>query len=454
MSLEMAVLGLCELALSFLVIYGMLTIPGVLPALVEASTVGAAHAAKFDIVNLSAVLAITIVLTAAALGLYRPEICVERRRMLVNAGIAGLLAFPAVMVVSGVFEIGWSRHSVVLLTKVLVVWLIVILVSRVIFSRIMREHWFVRRVLVLGSASQIDRLGQLAASGGGRLFEPVPARDANGVDQPLVPAELQRQRIWGIVVAHDPTQAGALPLQALLDCKLRGVPIFDEAGFCEQHLGRVDVDSVRHDRLLFGDGFTWGRMSDLVKRGVDILLSLSLLLLTLPLMLVIALLVRLDSPGPVLYRQQRTGLHGRPFTLLKFRSMTVDAEQGGNPRWASHQDPRITRVGSFIRPMRIDELPQLINVLRGEMSMIGPRPERPHFVEQLARVIPLYSERSYVKPGITGWAQVNYPYGASVDDARQKLSYDLYYVKNRSLLLDLLILIATVRVILFREGAR
>ncbi len=162
----------------------------------------------------------------------------------------------------------------------------------------------------------------------------------------------------------------------------------------------------------------------------------------------------MDSPGPVLYRQQRVGLHGEPFTLLKFRSMTNDAEQGGNPLWASQQDPRITRVGSLIRPMRIDELPQLINVLRGEMSMIGPRPERPHFVEQLARVIPLYGERSYVKPGITGWAQVNYPYGASVEDARQKLSYDLYYVKNRSLLLDLLILLATVRVILFREGAR
>ena len=171
-------------------------------------------------------------------------------------------------------------------------------------------------------------------------------------------------------------------------------------------------------------------------------------------MLLTAVLIRIDSRGPVLYRQRRTGLHGGSFTLLKFRSMTFDAEQGGDPRWASQQDPRITRVGNFIRPMRIDELPQLINVLRGEMSMIGPRPERPHFVEQLAQAIPLYSVRSYVKPGITGWAQVNYPYGASVEDARQKLSYDLYYVKNRSLLLDLLILFATIRVILFREGAR
>ena len=457
MSLEMALLGLCELALSFLVIYGVLTLPGVLPALVEASSVGAAHAASYDIVNLAAVLAITIVLTAAAIGLYRPEVCIERRRLLVNTGVACILAFPAVLVVSGSFNIGWSRHSVVLLTKVLLVWLIAILVSRVIFSRIMRERWFIRRILVLGAAPRIARLRQLAKGGRGRLFEPVVAtRDAgaSAIDQPLTPTALRREGIWGVVVAGHPGDAASLSVAALLDCKLRGVPVFDEAGFCEQHLGRIDLDGVRADWLLFADGFANGRVSNAVKRAIDVCVSLTLVILTLPLMLLTALLIRLDSPGPVLYRQQRLGLHGEPFTLLKFRSMANDAERGGNPLWASQQDPRITRVGSLIRPMRIDELPQLINVLRGEMSMIGPRPERPHFVEQLARVIPLYGERSYVKPGITGWAQVNYPYGASVEDARQKLSYDLYYVKNRSLLLDLLILLATVRVILFREGAR
>ena len=187
---------------------------------------------------------------------------------------------------------------------------------------------------------------------------------------------------------------------------------------------------------------------------MDILVSLAVLFLTLPLMLITALLVKLDSPGPVFYRQERVGLHGVPFTLFKFRSMSVDAEAGGRPRWASQQDSRVTRVGGFIRSTRIDELPQLLNVLRGEMSFVGPRPERPHFVEQLAEVIPFYHERSYVKPGITGWAQVNFPYGASVEDARQKLSYDLYYVKNRSVFLDIVILFSTVRVILFREGAR
>jgi len=456
-SLEMAVLGLCELALSFLVIYGMLAMPGVLPALGEASGMGAAHAASLGIANLAGMLALTIVCTAAAIGLYRPEICIERRRLLINAGVAGILAFPAVLVVSGGFNIGLSRHAVLLLSKVLVVWLVCILASRQVFNRIMRERWFIRRILVLGPAPRIARLRQLATVGRGRLFEPVvAARDAGAgaVDQPLSPAALRRQRIWGIIVAGDFPDPASVPVRSLLDCKLHGVPVLDEAAFCEQHLGRIDLDSIRADWLLFADGFATGRASNAVKRGFDICVSLALLLLTLPLMLLTAVLIRIDSPGPVLYRQQRTGLHGTPFTLLKFRSMMIDAEKGGNPRWATQQDPRITRIGSFVRPMRIDELPQLINVLRGEMSMIGPRPERPHFVEQLGRIIPFYGERSYVKPGITGWAQVNYPYGASVEDARQKLSYDLYYVKNRSLLLDLFILLATIRVILFREGAR
>ena len=396
-------------------------------------------------------------LTAAAIGLYRPEICIERRRLPINAGVAGLLAFPTVLVVNGSFHIGLPSHAVLLLSKVLLVWLVCILASRVLFNRVMRERWFIRRILVLGSAPHIARLRHLAAAGRGRLFEPVVATQDAGAgvaEQPLSPGALRRQRIWGIVVAGDHTDPDSLPVRALLDCKLRGVPVFDDAGFCEEHLGRIDLDRTRADWLVFADGFTHGQASNAIKRGIDIGVSLVLLLLTLPVMLLTAVLIRIDSRGPILYRQQRIGLHGGAFTLLKFRSMAFDAEQGGSPRWASHQDPRVTRVGNFIRPMRIDELPQLINVLRGEMSIVGPRPERPHFVEQLAQAIPLYTERSYVKPGITGWAQVNYPYGASVEDARQKLSYDLYYVKNRRLLLDLMILFATIRVILFREGAR
>jgi len=192
---------------------------------------------------------------------------------------------------------------------------------------------------------------------------------------------------------------------------------------------------------------------DTARRARDVAGSLLLLALTLPLLLLLVCVIKLDSRGPLLYRQHRVGLHGEVFTLLKFRSMRIDAEAGG-PRWAAERDPRVTRVGAFVRAFRIDELPQLVNVLRGEMSLVGPRPERPHFATQLARVIPGYEDRTRVLPGITGWAQVSYPYGASVEDARIKLTYDLHYLQNQTLSLDLHILVATVRVVLLRVGAR
>ncbi|HEY8612948.1 MAG TPA: sugar transferase, partial [Roseomonas sp.] len=191
-----------------------------------------------------------------------------------------------------------------------------------------------------------------------------------------------------------------------------------------------------------------------LRRAFDVVVSLALLLLTLPLTLLAVLAIRIDSPGPVFYRQDRVGKDGRVFSLMKLRSMRVDAEAAGAPQWATQRDSRVTRVGRIRRLTRIDEIPQVLNVLRGDMAFIGPRPERPAFVETLAEAIPFYNDRAVVKPGITGWAQVNFPYGASIEDARQKLSYDLYYVRRRSLFLDLLILVGTVRVILFQEGSR
>ena len=280
---------------------------------------------------------------------------------------------------------------------------------------------------------------------------------------------LRTRRVWGIVVTDDDDVAGDETLRSasnhpddgcpldpdrLLDLKLRGIRVFNDRGFWEQHLGKINLDRLDTRWLMFSEGFVNGRLDRVVKRMSDIACSLTLLLLTLPLMLVISLLIKLDSPGTLFYRQERVGLHGKRFTLLKFRSMSSNAELGGKPLWASQKDSRVTRIGGFIRSTRIDELPQLMNVVRGEMSFIGPRPERPHFVEQLGHLIPFYDNRSYVKPGITGWAQVNFPYGASVEDAREKLSYDLYYVKNRSFLLDFVILLSTVRVILFQEGSR
>lgn len=243
-------------------------------------------------------------------------------------------------------------------------------------------------------------------------------------------------------------------MDQLLACRLQGTPVLDLAGFYERTKGQVPTESLKASWLVYGHGFVQGSIRTVAKRAFDITCSAMLLALASPVMLLTALLIKLDSPGPVIYRQERVGLRGRPFLCLKFRSMRTDAEKDGVARWAVQNDARVTRVGAFIRKCRIDELPQLISVLKGEMSLVGPRPERPSFVAQLREQIPFYDIRHSVKPGVTGWAQVRYSYGASVEDARRKHEYDLYYVKNNSLFLDLLVLIETVSVVLFREGAQ
>jgi sugar transferase (PEP-CTERM system associated) len=234
---------------------------------------------------------------------------------------------------------------------------------------------------------------------------------------------------------------------------MSGVRVFDLSTFFERVRGQVRIDSLKASWLIYGDGFrqNWGR--SFVKRCSDLLVASVLLVLAAPVMLVTALLILLEDGAPIFYRQERVGQSGKTFKVIKFRSMRRDAERDGKPRWASNADDRVTRVGRFIRRARIDELPQLINVILGEMSLVGPRPERPYFVDQLTREIPFYAVRHCVKPGVTGWAQVRYQYGASVDDAVQKLQYDLYYVKNHNLVLDTLVLFETVRVVLTGEGA-
>ncbi|HEY1932183.1 MAG TPA: exopolysaccharide biosynthesis polyprenyl glycosylphosphotransferase [Acetobacteraceae bacterium] len=443
-SVETAALGVFELALSFLIIDVLLNAFGGIEVLGASSAVVAG-----DATALAALLALTTAGIAATIGLYRPEICLERRRTLVAALTAGIVAFPVLLLVSNGYQIRLTAPVMVKLAGLLIVCQTGILLTHLAFAAVVPRGGMVRRVLVVGSGRRANRLMEMLRTRRGRLFVPVEA-PTDGL--PLTPAALRGQKIWGVVLASDDV-AGQPPL-TLLDSKLRGVRVLSDTAFCELHLGRIDLDTIDANWMLCADGFVHGRIANATKRALDLLVSMVLLVLTLPVMLATAMLIRLGSPGPVFYRQQRVGLHGEIFTLYKFRSMTVDAETGGKPRWAQQRDPRITWIGSFVRPMRIDELPQLFNVLLGQMSVIGPRPERPHFVEQLSHAIPFYQERSYVKPGITGWAQVNYPYGASVEDAREKLSYDLYYVKNRSLLIDLLILVSTVRVILLREGAR
>jgi sugar transferase (PEP-CTERM system associated) len=261
-------------------------------------------------------------------------------------------------------------------------------------------------------------------------------------------------RIDEVIVAVRQQRGGVLPLRELLDCRLAGVEITDLARFFERVHGKVPIELLKVSWLIYGNGYRQGWARTVVKRTFDLLVASTLLLLTFPVMLVTAIAIAVESGVPVLYRQQRVGYRGRPFTVFKFRSMGHDAEHGGQARWAVARDPRVTAVGRVIRRLRIDELPQLFNVLLGEMSFVGPRPERPEFVELLTGQVPFYAVRHSVKPGLTGWAQVRYSYGATVEQSVRKLEYDLYYVKNHTLALDVLVLLETVRVVLLGEGAR
>ena len=279
------------------------------------------------------------------------------------------------------------------------------------------------------------------------------------VNKILLPARTitdtaQMLKVNEIIIATRERRGGVLPLGELLDCKLSGIKVIDISAFYETYKSKVRIDFLRESWFIFGDGFRQSRARMFVKRTFDIFASSVLLLLSFPVMLFAAIAIKLESPGPVIYRQERIGLGGRPFNVLKFRSMCVDAEQDGQPQWAQAGDKRVTRIGRIMRLTRIDELPQLITVLAGHMSLVGPRPERQFFVDQIIQKVPFYAARHSVKPGVTGWAQVRHHYGASVDDASDKLEYDLFYVKNHTLLFDILILFYSVRVVLLAEGSR
>ncbi len=265
---------------------------------------------------------------------------------------------------------------------------------------------------------------------------------------------LQLVREWDadtIAVALE-NRRGLLPTDELLECRLAGIIVEEGESLYERVTGKIAVEAMRPSYLIFNQGFVQEAPAELAKRAIDVLAASIGLVLTWPLMLATAILVRLDSPGPVLFRQERCGRNGVPFTVFKFRSMRADAEKQSGPVWATTDDPRITRIGRFLRKSRLDELPQLLNVLMGHMSMVGPRPERPHFVDELAIKIPYYKQRHIVKPGLTGWAQINYPYANTIEDAIQKLQYDLFYIKYQSLIFDLSILFNTIKIVLLRKG--
>ena len=340
---------------------------------------------------------------------------------------------------------------------------ICLVLNRIIIGGLLGASAFRRRVLVLGAGLRAQRLRELGErpESGFAIVGYIGMSES----QPVVEEAISRTAIHNLnrfvenlgvseVVLALEERRNSLPLGDLLRIKTAGVHVNDFSSFLERETGRVDLDTLNPSWLIFSDGFSSGRaVSSFAKRMFDIAASALLLALTAPVIVLFALLVKLDSTGPAFFRQTRVGLFGQNFDLIKLRSMEQNAELAG-AQWACKDDPRVTRLGRFIRKLRIDELPQTWSVLKGEMSFVGPRPERPEFVCGLEEQLPFYAERHMVKPGITGWAQINYPYGASMADSRHKLEYDLYYAKNYTPFLDLLIILQTVRVVLWHEGAR
>lgn len=341
-----------------------------------------------------------------------------------------------------------------------------ILVARAIFFTTSEFRFLETRIMFLGIGPLAKECGDLAigtasyhkydvagyvAMPGEECRVPTTAVLQMEPGQSLV-ALARKHDASEIVVSVQNRRGGTFPIRELLECKMFGVKVTDAATFFERETCQIRVESLQPSWLVFGGGFDQSFVRTFMKRTFDILVSTIILALTMPIMFLAALLIHLEDRGPIFYSQERTGRGNRPFKVHKFRSMGVNAEKGGKPQWAAVNDPRVTKVGDFIRKVRIDELPQLWNVFKGEMSFVGPRPERPFFVDQLSADIPYYNVRHSIKPGITGWAQVRYGYGSTVEDAVQKLQYDLYYVKNNSLFLDILVLIDTLKVVMFGSG--
>jgi sugar transferase (PEP-CTERM system associated) len=380
-------------------------------------------------------------------------------RLLQAAGAASIMLaalyfiLPDLMIGNGIF------------VSALFVFLVAILGWRLAVNRLIGSLKLEERVLFVGTGEGAKKVARQildqhdfayriigfidddASRVGERIVNPAIVGTPGDIDRLI-----RQHHITRIVVGLS-DRRGKLPVEELLRAKMAGVRVEDATTTYERVTGKILLDDLRPSWLIFSDGFRVSRLARMMKRTIDLTLSLVMAVVALPLMLFTALLVWFDDGPPVLYRQERVGENGRTFVLSKFRSMRKDAEKGGKPIWAKDGDDRITRVGRFIRMTRLDELPQLWNVIRGDMSFVGPRPERPFFVEQLSREIPFYQQRHAVKPGLTGWAQVKYRYGSSLEDAMEKLRYDLYYIKHLSVFFDLTIVFDTVKVVLFRKGA-
>jgi sugar transferase (PEP-CTERM system associated) len=412
----------------------------------------------------AAVLTLTMFVVMTSMGLYRSDMKLEDRSynsLFVTSFIVGFITITAIFYMIPALHLGRGILGIAFLLA-----FAVSAVTRFIFVKAQDSKVTKRRILVLGAGNRAARIAEIAKEKPkDNRFHLVGFIVRGDVDSEidkslLMPADVpivalaRKHDVDEIVIGVRQRRGGNLHMDELLECRMEGLRVTDLSSFFERETGRVQLDSLNPSWMVFCEGFSRSDVRNIVKRMFDVTVSIALLIITLPVMLLTAVLIKLESPGPVLYRQRRVGECGHPFDVLKFRSMRSDAEAEGKPQWAQKDDNRVTHVGRVIRKLRIDELPQIINVIKGDMSFVGPRPERPFFVNQLVDDIPYYLTRHTVKPGITGWAQVRYPYGASVEDARAKLQYDLYYAKNHTFFLDLVILLETVQVVLFGKGAR
>lgn len=404
-----------------------------------------------------------MLISMIALGLYQARLRDGGLGFLLRMSASYLIGVLILALLFYIFPSLFLRRTV-LIFAILISFAFIIVFRLIIYN--LDPEIFKRRVLVLGAGKNAKAIAELRRKSDQLGFVVLGYIHIRGEDDQVDPKSIinlnmslkdyaLKNDIDEIILAVGDRRKG-FPIHDLLDCKMSGVDVIDVLGFYERESGKIRLDQLHPSWLVFSDGFKQSGLRIYTKRIFDVLVSVVLLIVTLPLILLTMLAILLESKfkGPVLYRQIRIGEDGKPFQILKLRSMQVDAEKDGMAQWAAENDSRVTVVGKFIRKSRIDELPQIINVLRGDMSFVGPRCERPHFVMKLGEDIPYYEERHRVKPGITGWAQLRYPYGSSVQDAVEKLQYDLYYVKNYSLFLDILILIETSEVVLFGKGAR
>jgi sugar transferase (PEP-CTERM system associated) len=430
--------------------------------LIYANQIGMGYTHRLDRILPLLTFAASIHTGMIAVGVYGPDALqswkIALARLVVAISLGVLFLSTMNFMLPGVTL--WRANSI----YAMILSILLLVGVRALLGKALGSNAFKRRLLILGAGQRAQRITKLSEENGSGFV--VVGHIAMNDGEAVIPTAINRAHIDNLsdhvarlnaseVVLAIEERRNAMPLADLVRLRTAGVHVNEVSTFLERETGRIDLRSTNPSWLIFSDGFSSGRrMSSLAKRLFDIAASMALLIVALPLILLGALAIKFDSEGPAFFRQTRVGLYGQAFDLYKLRTMRIDAEADGKAVWAQENDPRVTAVGRWLRNLRIDELPQVWSVLKGDMSFVGPRPERPEFVADLEARLVYYAERHMVKPGITGWAQINYPYGASLQDARAKLEYDLYYAKNYTPFLDVLILLQTLRVILWPEGAR